>query len=74
VPTFPPGSEVVVIANVATSITSVSGAVAVCGVDAESVAWTVKVLLPGAAGVPESTPLEDNASPAGKLPAVTLQL
>src|SRR5271163_1670586 len=52
VPTYPLGSEVVVTVNVPTPITRVSGAVAVWGVEAESIAWTVNMLVPAAVGVP----------------------
>lgn len=35
---------------------------------AVSVAWTVKLNVPPAAGVPESTPADDSVSPVGKVP------
>jgi len=67
---------VVVIASVAGGaalITRVAARVALCGVDSESVALTVNVLVPAAVGVPESTPAELNARPAGRVPALTVQ-
>ena len=47
---------------------------AVCGGVPESVAVTVKVLVPAAVGVPEMAPELLKFSPAGKLPLLTLQL
>ncbi len=43
-------------------------AVAVCGVDSESTAWTVTLLTPAAVGVPEMTPAVLNERPVGRLP------
>jgi hypothetical protein len=74
VPAFPLGNDVVVIANVATPITSVSGAVAVWGVEAESTTWTVNVLVPAVAGVPDRMPAAVNVNPTGSVPLVTVQL
>jgi hypothetical protein len=55
-------------------ITKVAAKVAVCGVEAESVALIVKVLFPAAVGVPESTPAELNIRPAGRVPVLRLQV
>lgn len=50
-------------------------AVAVCAVGvAESVAWTVKLEVPAAVGDPEITPAPLNASPAGRVPEVTVHV
>ena len=43
-------------------------AVAVCGADAESATWKVILADAAAVGVPEITPAELKARPAGKLP------
>lgn len=64
----PEGSgEVVVIASAAL-IVKVAESVAVCGVDAESFAWMVKLVVPAAVGVPERTPAELRLRPAGGVP------
>ncbi len=48
---------------------------AVCGVEEESVAWTVNVKVPEALGIPLIAPVElFGANPPGREPAVMLQL
>ena len=74
-PTVPAGSgDVVVIATGGRLITSVAASVAVCAGLPESVAVIVNVLVPAAVGVPAMTPAVLRLRPAGKVPAVTVQV
>ena len=52
----------------------VSSALAVAGGRALSVTVTVKLASPSAVGVPEMTPVELRASPAGSAPLVTFHV
>ncbi len=74
VPIVAVGTEFVVIASVLRTIEIVKFAVAVCCGVKESAAFTVKVLLPAAVGVPLITPAADNVSPAGRVPEDTVQV
>jgi hypothetical protein len=55
-------------------MTRVAASVAVCAGLPESVAVIVNVLVPAAVGVPERTPALLRAKPAGKVPAVIVQV
>jgi hypothetical protein len=68
------GGELSVSVAVAGSTVTVTGPVVVaCGV-LESVALTVMVAVPAVVGVPLTTQLADRVSPAGKVPAVRVQV
>ena len=69
-PVVPPGSVVVVIvgATVAAVITILNAFVAL---PALLVAFTVKLEVPAAVGVPEITPDAESVKPLGKLPLVS---
>jgi len=66
--------EVVDITSVAGLTIRVAVMLAVCGLKAESVAFTVSVLVPAVVGVPESIPAELNVRPPGRVPALTFQV
>ena len=71
VPTCPEGIEVVVICTGATAaaIVILNDFEAVCGVDEESLTWTVKEVIPACVGVPLIWPVEAvRLRPAGKDP------
>ena len=80
VPTVPPASEIVVsfkgchveveVVEPA-AIVSPSEAVAVCGVEEESVTVTPNDAVAAALGVPLITPAAESVNPAGKLPEVS---
>ena len=76
VPTWPEGTEVVVICKEATAAATVSEKdfVAVCVVGVvESPTFAVKLKEPEAVGVPETVPAADRAKPAGSAPELMLQ-
>jgi hypothetical protein len=78
VPTWPAGSELVVICTgvTAAAMVRVSDCVAVCAVGVvESVTLAMKLNGPDAVGVPEIVPVAaDSVRPPGKAPELTLQL
>jgi hypothetical protein len=77
VPTWPEGTEVVVIwtAVTAAAIVRLSDFVAVCAVGVvESVTFAVNVNEPEAVGVPEIAPVADRVRPAGNAPELMLQV
>ena len=59
---------------VAGSTVTVTGPVVVAAGVLESVALTVMVAVPAVVGVPLTTQLADKVSPAGKVPAVRVQV
>jgi hypothetical protein len=77
VPTWPDGTEVLVICTAVTAAATVreSDFVAVCAVGVvESVTFAVKLNEPDAVGVPEIVPALDKVRPAGRAPELMLQL
>ena len=70
----PSGIDAVVMFSAAGAIVSVSACVAVCVGVCASPTSTVKLLLPGALGVPDITPPDVNESPPGNAPATSVQL
>jgi hypothetical protein len=73
VPTVPFGNDVVVMLNIGLTV-MLRAWVLVCGGVSESVAVTVKFVVPAVVGVPEIVPELLNVNPPGKLPMVTLQV
>jgi hypothetical protein len=79
VPTCPDGTDTVVICSAVTAAATVrvNDLVAVSALGfgvVESVTCAVKLKEPDAVGVPEIVPADDNVRPAGKAPALRLQL
>ena len=71
--TTPEGRVVVVMTSLGLMV-MVNGCFAVWGGVLESVAVTVKFVVPAAVGVPEMSPEPLRVNPPGRLPVVTLQL
>ena len=70
----PLGSEVVVMMMPVATVRLI-GWVADCGLEAESVTFTVKFVVPERVGVPEILPVPAlSANPAGRLPEAMLQI
>lgn len=62
---MPAGSGVALVIVSALPMVTVNDCESVCGVEHESVATTVKVVAPGAVGVPESRPADESVRPFG---------
>jgi len=69
-----PGDKVVVVMTSLGLMVMVNACFAVWGGVPESVAVTVKFVVPAAVGVPAMSPEPPRVNPPGRLPVVTLQL